>query len=244
MGPTIVRGGQYLRRALGHRRSLKRPGRALGRRLGTRGTLRAHGRSAELPTVRAGVAGAHAHVVRRGRSRPVRGADPRVVLGPAPAKPDTRVANGVTLHLVDRHLRRMPVHELDEATALARGNLDIGDLTEALEEGSELVLGHIARETADEHSRVVGIGELVHLRGGVEAATPVGRRERPGPHVLLRDVVHHRRRSMVTGESVGAVVETECQQPISLPRQGWVLYCQTYRFLGVAVEILIGRLPQ
>jgi hypothetical protein len=74
----------------------------------------------------------------------------------------------------------MAVDELDKAAALARRNLDVGDLSEALEERAELVLGDVTRETADENSRVVGIGELVHGLHGVELALAVeGGRDSP-----------------------------------------------------------------
>lgn len=205
--PTAARGGPYLRRARRDGGSRERAGRPLRGHLRTPRALRAHGRSAELPTVRAGVAGAHAHVVRRRGSRTVRGADARVVLRPAPAEADARVADGVALHLVDGHLRCVPVHELDEAAALARRNLDVGDLTESLEERAELILGHIAREASHEDGRVVGVRELVHLRRGVEASAgtaTVRGREGTRPHVLLGNVVHHRGGSVVAGESVGA----------------------------------------
>jgi hypothetical protein len=55
--------------------------------------------------------------------------------------------------------------ELDETTALSRGDLDVGDLAESLEERTELILGDIARQTADKHSGVVGVSELVHGLG-------------------------------------------------------------------------------
>lgn len=91
-------------------------------------------------------------------------------MGTAPAQANARVSNGVTLHLVDGHFGRVSLNELDEAATLSRRNLDIGDLAEALEEGSELVLGNVARETTDKHSSVVGIGELVHRLGGTIVA--------------------------------------------------------------------------
>jgi len=99
----------------------------------------------------------------RGRSWAVRSAGrSRVVLAPAPAESDTRVADGVSLHLVDGHLGGVALDELDEAAALSRGDLDIGDFTKALEEGAKLVLSDVARKTTNENSGVVGVGELVH----------------------------------------------------------------------------------
>jgi hypothetical protein len=133
------------------------------------------------------------------------------------------------------------VDELDETAALAGRNLDISNLTEALEERSEFVLGHVARKSANEDSGVVGVGELVHLSSRVECATTaIGRGEGTGPHVLLRNVVHHGRGSMVTGEAVGS------REIVSLAirRASRMVMLETYRFLGVAVEIRMGRLPQ
>lgn len=95
----------------------------------------------------------------------------RVILRATPAQTHTRVANGVSLHLVDGHFGGVALNELNETAALSRRNLDVGDLTKALEEGTELVLGDVARETTDENRCVVRIGELVHglLRRTVEA---------------------------------------------------------------------------
>ena len=86
----------------------------------------------------------------------------RIVLAATPAKSNTRIADGVALHLVDGHLSSMALNELDEATALARRDLHISDFAEALKEGSQLILGDVAREATNENSGVVGIGELVH----------------------------------------------------------------------------------
>lgn len=93
-----------------------------------------------------------------------------VVLRATPAKADTGVADRVTLHLVDSHLSGVALDELDETAALARGDLDVGDLAKALEEGTELILSHVARQTTNEDGGVVGVSELVHgLRSTVEA---------------------------------------------------------------------------
>lgn len=88
-----------------------------------------------------------------------------VVLGAAPAQAHTRVTNGVALHLVDGHLGSVTLNELNEATALSRGDLDVSDFAEALEERTELILGDVARKTTDEDGGVVGISELVHGLG-------------------------------------------------------------------------------
>lgn len=93
-----------------------------------------------------------------------------VVLRATPTETYPRVANGVTLHLVDGHLGGVALDELDETTALARRDLDVGDFTESLEERTELILSDVAGETTNEDGGVVGVGELVHgLRSTVEA---------------------------------------------------------------------------
>jgi hypothetical protein len=86
----------------------------------------------------------HTHVVRRRRSRAVGSADSRVVLRSAPAESDSRVANGVALHLVDGHLGGVAVDKLDEAAALARRDLDVGDFSKSLEERTKFILSHIS----------------------------------------------------------------------------------------------------
>jgi len=83
----------------------------------------------------------------------------------------------------------MAVDELDEATALARWDLDVGDLSESLEEGSELILSDVARKPAHEDGRVVRVGELVHLGGRIVAA--VRETLHSTPHGLLRNTSHH-----------------------------------------------------
>lgn len=64
----------------------------------------------------------------------------------------------------------MALDELHETTSLSRGDLDVGDLAEALEERSQLILGNVARQASDEDGGVVGVRELVHgLRSAVVA---------------------------------------------------------------------------
>jgi hypothetical protein len=63
----------------------------------------------------------------------------------------------------------MAVDKLNETAALARRNLDVGDLAKALEEGTQLILGNVAGQTTNEDRGVVGVGELVHLGCWVEA---------------------------------------------------------------------------
>ncbi len=108
------------------------------------------------------------HVMWGGRGRAVRCTYTGIVLGATPRQTNPRVTDRVTLHLVDCHFGRMAMDELHEAAALAGGDLDVGDLAKALEEGAKLVLGDVARQTADEDSRVVGISELIHGLHGVE----------------------------------------------------------------------------
>jgi len=102
----------------------------------------------------------------------------RVVLGAAPAKTDTGVTNGVALHLVDGHLSSVALNELDETAALAGRDLDVCDLSEALEERTKLVFGDVATETANKDSGVVGVGELVHRLGSTVEA------KRRGTHAV------------------------------------------------------------
>lgn len=72
----------------------------------------------------------------------------------------------------------MTLDELDKPAALARRYLDIGDLSEPLEEGAKLILSDIARQSSHEDCSVVGVGELVHWLDG-----------------LLATIVWHRRAS-------------------------------------------------
>ena len=120
----------------------------------------------------------------RGRSRTVRSTGgARVVLRASPAEADARVTDGVALHLVDGHLGGVALHELDKTTALARRDLDVGNLAEALEERTELVLGDVAAESADEDSGIVRVGELVH---GLGSAVVAHRRSAHGVHAHSR----------------------------------------------------------
>lgn len=88
----------------------------------------------------------HAHGIDRWwRSGSVGGARrTTVVLRSSPAESDSRVSDRVTLHLVDGHLGSVSLNELDKAAALSRRNLDVCYLAKSLEEGSQLILSHIA----------------------------------------------------------------------------------------------------
>lgn len=161
-----------------------------------------------LRTIRSRASIRHAHVVRGRRGRAVRGTYAGVVLGTAPAETDARVSNGITLHLVDGHLGGVAVDKLDETAALARRDLDVGDFTEALEEGAELVLGDVARETTDEDGSVVGVSELVHLGSRVEASIAEVLHVAP-PHGLLRHTTAHHLALVAVTEA--AVVAAEAR---------------------------------
>ena len=115
--------------------------------------------------VAVGVRRWHSHglVLWWGRSRSVGSSGgARIVLRASPGKTDTGVANWITLHLVDGHLSGVALDKLDKAAALSGRDLYVGDFAEALEEGTEFILGDVARETSNENGRVVGIRELVH----------------------------------------------------------------------------------
>ena len=85
----------------------------------------------------------------------------------------------------------MALHKLDEAASLAWGDLDVCNLTEALEEGSKLILGDIARETTDEDGRVVWVGELVHGLGSAVVATHWGGVHRVHAHARAAATLGH-----------------------------------------------------
>lgn len=89
----------------------------------------------------------------------------RIVLGSAPGKANTRVTNGIALHLIDSHLGGMALDELDKSTSFSWRNLDVSDFSKALEKRSELVLSNISRQTAHENGSIVWIRELVHWLG-------------------------------------------------------------------------------
>lgn len=172
--------------------------RTLTRRGETGRTGRGSGTTKVLGTIRARcrLRRHAAQVVRRRRSRAVRGTDARVVLRTAPREAHARIADGIALHLVDGHLRCMTMDELDEATALSRRDLDVGYLAKALEERAELVLGHIARESANEDGRVVGIRELVHLLPSRESSGRWLVRVELGMSTPLHVARGHRRSSL------------------------------------------------
>lgn len=56
----------------------------------------------------------------------------------------------------------MAMNELHEAAAFAGGDLDVGDLAKALEEGTQLILSDVARQTTNEDGCVVRVRELIH----------------------------------------------------------------------------------
>lgn len=157
--------------------------------------------------------GGTALVVGRRRGRAIRRADTRVVLGTSPGETNARVADGVALHLVDCHLGGMAVYELDETAALTGRDLDIGDFSEALEEGTEFILGDVSGQTTDKDSGVVRVGELVHLGGGLHSSVALVRIKRtrllhaPSHTRLHARVAHHGTAvTAVTAVVVGVVV--------------------------------------
>lgn len=166
-------------------------------------------------TVRARTTVRRHAVVGRRRSRTVRSTHARVVLRAAPRKADARVPNRISLHLVDRHLSGVTVDELDEATALSGGDLDVCYLAESLEERTQLILGHVTRQTADEHGGVIRVGELVHgslahasTRITATTSTVERTRLRHAPtHARLHGVCHHR--ATVAAAVVRVLVSTE-----------------------------------
>ena len=68
----------------------------------------------------------------------------------------------MTLHLIYRYLGYTAINELNEAVTLTEKNLNIYNLSEALEERPELILSYVTRKTADEDSRVVRVVKLVY----------------------------------------------------------------------------------
>lgn len=167
----------------------------------------------------------HSHVVRRRRSRAVGGTNSGVVLRAAPAQADARVSDGVALHLVDGHLGSVAVDKLHKAAALARRNLNVGDFTESLEKGAELVLGDVAGEATDKDGRVVRVGELVHLSGRVVAA--VGKATLHAvPHGLLRHAAAHHGAGMV---AVSETVVTAAQVSIDITRAFFIRGLPVFR---------------
>ena len=135
---------------------------------------------------------AHRRIDRRRWCRAVRSSSrPRVVLASAPAKTNSRIADRVALHLVDGHLSSMSLNELHETATLSRRDLDVGDLAKALEERAKLILGNVARQTTDEDSGIVGIGELIHR---LRLTSIVGRHRRLSAHLGLTHLLVHLRR--------------------------------------------------
>ncbi len=106
---------------------------------------------------------AHGWINRRRRRRSIRCAGrARIVLAPAPAQADARIADRIALHLVDGHLGRVSLDELHESAAFSGRDLDVGDFSKALEERPEFIFRDVARQASDEDGGVVGVRELVH----------------------------------------------------------------------------------
>lgn len=110
----------------------------------------------------------HGHRREHGRRRcraVRRSGGARVVLAASPRQSNPRVSDRVALHLVDGHLGGVSLDKLDESASLSGRNLDVGDFSKALEEGTELVLGDVSGKASDKDGRVVGVCELVHGLG-------------------------------------------------------------------------------
>jgi len=136
---------------------------------------------------------AHALILGRGWSRSIRGAGwSRVVLRATPGETNARVANGVALHLIDRHFSSVALYKLDKSASLSGRNLDIGDFSEALKERSQLILSNISRKAANKDGGVVGVCELVHwLRSAVVAHWRGTHRVHAGGHAAWHPTTLH-----------------------------------------------------
>jgi hypothetical protein len=64
----------------------------------------------------------------------------------------------------------MTLDELDKAATLSWRNLYVGNFAEALEEGTQFILGNVSGETANEDSGVVWVRELIHWLGSTVVA--------------------------------------------------------------------------
>lgn len=183
----------------------------------------------------------HAEIVGWRRCRSVRSSDSRVVLASAPAETNAGVTNGVALHLVDGHLSSVAVDKLNEAAALSRRNLDVCYFAKTLEERAELILGDVTREATDKDSGVVGVSELVHLGAWVIIAVAEALLHTAVPHLGLGHTTTHHGVATVMSMRKPVVVVASPVRLVSLISG---FQSATYRFLGVAVEIRMGRLPQ
>jgi hypothetical protein len=60
--------------------------------------------------------------------------------------------------------------ELNKTATLSGRNLDVGNLSETLEEGTQLILCDVTGQTSNEDGGVIRIGELIHgLRSTIVA---------------------------------------------------------------------------
>jgi hypothetical protein len=144
--------------------------------------------------------------------------------------------------LVDGHLGCVTMNELNEATALARRDLDVCNFAKALEERPELIFSDIAGQTTNENSSVVGVRELVHLSGGIETTiSEASLLLHSTPHLLLRHASAHHGVTVLALTEAVVIVTAESISDLHLN----VLWnARAHRFLGVAVEMRMGRLPQ
>lgn len=89
-----------------------------------------------------------------------------LALRPSPREPHSAVSNWVALHLGNCHFCGLSLHVLHKTTALSGWDLDVGDVSKALEVLSQLVFGHGRRQAAHKHSCIVGVCELVERMCG------------------------------------------------------------------------------
>ena len=176
-----------------------------------------------LRAIRSWAVVGHTHVMRWRGGRSVGCAYARVVLGSTPAETHTGIPNRIALHLVDGHLGSVTMNKLNEAAALARRNLNIGDFAKALEERAKLVFCNVARQSSHKDGSVVWVGKLIHLRGRVEGVVGEALHTRAGsttPHLLGRHsttttataaAAHHRTLWAVSKTMVVTAAVKVCQ---------------------------------
>jgi len=73
----------------------------------------------------------------------------------------------------------MSLHKLNETAPLAWRNLNVGNLAETLEEGTQFIFSDISREATDEDGGVVWVSKLVH---GLRCAVVTHWRSAHGVH--------------------------------------------------------------
>jgi hypothetical protein len=159
--------------------------------------------------------------------------------------------------LIDGHLSGVALDKLNETAALSWRDLDVGNLAKALEERAKLVLGNITGQATDEDGGVVRIGELIHRlrcaivtqwRGSTHAIHSWG------CHIhWVSDLVWELEEALLKFRDVTKKEyrqnEKEYKPPPPPPPIPPCIGIPAGPpppdlFLGVAVEIRIGRFPQ